>query len=84
MFVNIKEDVLKEFLSRHSLEAVFLDRFNNELKRVFVTDFVTSLYLDSPKSPTYNACHSTVEFRRENASAKIERLGVVTMDYKIV
>lgn len=84
MLINIQEDVLKDFLSKHSLEVVFVDMMNNEIKRQMVRDFLPSFFLDSPQQQKLIFSPCNIEFRRENDTARIERLGVVTINYRMI
>lgn len=84
MIIEINEDIVTDFLKHHSLEAIFLDKTNNEVKRLIVQDFIPILYLDSFTTPTFKGCSRKLEFRRDDFSLKIEKIGAITMKYRFV
>jgi hypothetical protein len=84
MLIEIKNEILDAFLEHYSFEAVFLDKNNNEVKRLVVREFLPILNLDSFTTPTFKGRSRRLVFRKRIMSERIEKLGVLSVAYDFI
>lgn len=81
MRIEIKDDIAEEFFCKHTLEAVFIDRNNNEMDRKIIRDCPPVLYIVFFTPITHKGCSKKLAFIKQCTPPRIEKLGVITIEY---